>query len=120
MVAYVDPDPIGKDYAEKYNFFPTTNYSSLKDMLNNEKLDLLMVGSPNHLHLEHIKEGLESGLKIFAEKLERGDLQIAKSKSTNKVNRVIVTKHKKLIQKISNYMGFKSIPSVKKIIDETL
>ena len=21
MVAYVDPDPIGKDYAEKYNFF---------------------------------------------------------------------------------------------------
>ena len=68
MVAYVDPDPIGKDYAEKYNFFPTTNYSSLKDMLNNEKLDLLMVGSPNHLHLEHIKEGLESGLKIFAEK----------------------------------------------------
>ena len=68
MVAYVDPDPIGKDYAEKNNFFPSTQYSNLKDMLNNEKLDLLMVGSPNHLHLEHIKEGLESGLKIFAEK----------------------------------------------------
>ena len=68
MVAYVDPDPVGKDYAEKYKFFPSTQYSSLKDMLNNEKLDLLMVGSPNHLHLEHIKEGLESGLKIFAEK----------------------------------------------------
>ena len=66
MVAYVDPDPIGKDYAEKYNFFPKTKYSSLKHMINNEKLDLLMVGSPNHLHLEHIKEGLESGLKIFA------------------------------------------------------
>jgi len=68
MVAYVDPDPIGKDYAEKNNFFPSTQYSNLKDMLNNEKLDLLIVGSPNHLHLEHIKEGLESGLKIFAEK----------------------------------------------------
>ena len=68
MVAYVDPDPIGKDYAEKNNFFPSTQYSNLKDMLNNEKLDLLMVGSPNHLHLEHIKEGLESGIKIFAEK----------------------------------------------------
>ena len=25
MVAYVDPDPVGKEYAEKYNFFPTTN-----------------------------------------------------------------------------------------------
>ena len=68
MVAYVDPEPIGKDYAEKNNFFPSTQYSNLKDMLNNEKLDLLIVGSPNHLHLEHIKEGLESGLQIFAEK----------------------------------------------------
>ena len=68
MVAYVDPDPIGKDYAEKNNFFPSAQYSTLKDMISNEKLDLLMVGSPNHLHLEHIKEGLESGLKIFAEK----------------------------------------------------
>ena len=37
-------------------------------MIDNEKLDLLMIGSPNHLHLEHIKEGLSAGLKIFAEK----------------------------------------------------
>ena len=37
-------------------------------MIENESLDLLMIGSPNHLHLEHIKEGLNSGLKIFAEK----------------------------------------------------
>ena len=68
MVAYVDPNPIGKDYAQKNNFFPSNQYSDLKDMLSSEKLDLLMIGSPNHLHLEHIKEGLESGLKIFAEK----------------------------------------------------
>ena len=27
-----------------------------------------MVGSPNHLHLPHIKEGLQAGLTIFAEK----------------------------------------------------
>ena len=68
MIAYVDPNPIGKDYAEKNNFFPSTNYSSLKSMIENEKLDLLMVGSPNHLHLPHIKEGLQAGLTIFAEK----------------------------------------------------
>jgi predicted dehydrogenase len=37
-------------------------------MLANEKLDLLMIGSPNHLHLEHIKIGLNAGIKIFAEK----------------------------------------------------
>ena len=68
VVAFVDPDPIGKDYAEKYDLFPSSQYSSLNDMLLNENLDLLMVGSPNHLHLDHIKQGLEAGLKIFAEK----------------------------------------------------
>ena len=68
LIAYVDPLPIGKEYAEKNNFFPKKEYSSLNEMLSNEKLDLLMIGSPNHLHLEHIKIGLNSGIKIFAEK----------------------------------------------------
>ena len=68
LIAYVDPKPIGKHYAEKHNFFPTKEYSNLNDMLSNEKLDLLMIGSPNHLHLEHITIGLHAGIKIFAEK----------------------------------------------------
>ena len=68
LIAYVDPKPIGKHYAEKHNFFPTKEYSNLNDMLSNEKLDLLMIGSPNHLHLEHITIGLQAGIKIFAEK----------------------------------------------------
>ena len=51
LVAFVDPQPIGRDYAEKNNFFPTKEYASLNEMLSNEKLDLLMIGSPNHLHL---------------------------------------------------------------------
>ncbi len=68
MVAYVDPQPIGKEFAEKNNFFPNKSYSSLKEMLDQEKLDMLMIGSPNHLHLDHIKLGLRAGLQIFAEK----------------------------------------------------
>ena len=68
LIAYVDPLPIGREYAEKNNFFPTKEYSTLNEMLSNEKLELLMIGSPNHLHLEHIKIGLNSGIKIFAEK----------------------------------------------------
>ena len=68
MVAFVDPQPIGQKFAESKNIFPTKEYESLPEMLRNEKLDLLMVGSPNHLHLEHIKIGLEFGVKIFAEK----------------------------------------------------
>ena len=68
LVAYVDPLPIGKEYAKKNNFFPTKQYDSLEDMLKNESLDLLMIGSPNHLHLDHIKVGLNAGVRIFAEK----------------------------------------------------
>jgi len=68
LVAFVDPQPIGRDYAERNHFFPPQEYSSLNEMLSNEKLDLLMIGSPNHLHLDHIKIGLNAGIKIFAEK----------------------------------------------------
>ena len=68
MVAFVDPQPIGRKFAESKNIFPIKEYKTLSEMLKAEKLDLLMVGSPNHLHLEHIKIGLEFGLKIFAEK----------------------------------------------------
>ena len=68
LIAYTDPLPIGREYAEKNNFFPKKSYPTLKEMISSESLDLLMIGSPNHLHLEHIKEGLSSGLKIFAEK----------------------------------------------------
>ena len=68
LVAYVDPQPIGKTYAVKNNFFPQKKYQTLNEMITNEKLDLLMIGSPNHLHLEHISEGLKAGLRIFAEK----------------------------------------------------
>ena len=68
LVAFVDPQPIGRDYAERNHFFPPQEYSSLNEMLLSEKLDLLMIGSPNHLHLDHIKIGLNAGIKIFAEK----------------------------------------------------
>ena len=68
IVAFVDPKPIGKNFAEQNNFFPSKQYDTLNEMLKKEKLDLLMVGSPNYLHIEHIQKGLEEGVKIFAEK----------------------------------------------------
>ena len=68
IVAFVDPKPIGKKFAEQNNFFPSKQYDSLNEMLKKEQLDLLMVGSPNYLHIKHIQKGLEEGVKIFAEK----------------------------------------------------
>ena len=68
IVAFVDPKPIGKKFAEQNNFFPSKQHDSLNEMLKKEQLDLLMIGSPNYLHIKHIQKGLEEGVKVFAEK----------------------------------------------------
>ena len=68
VVAYVDDAPAGLSYAQEHGVSVGKQYGSLDAMLDNEQLDLLMVGSPNHLHLGHIRTGLERGQKIFTEK----------------------------------------------------
>lgn len=67
LVAYVDPDPCGLSLLTNHSS-KLTQYEDLKQMINRCNLDLLWVASPNHLHFEHIKAGLEAGLKVFSEK----------------------------------------------------
>ncbi len=86
FVGYVDPTPVGHsipngvlgldpdgrprdlgpEMSEPLDAGPS--YETITEMHKAQNLDLLMVGSPNHLHLAHIREGLELGLKIFTEK----------------------------------------------------
>lgn len=68
VVAHVDPEPFGLKYTEEFDIDVGTHHGDLEAMLAQEKLDLLMVGSPNHMHLGHIRTGLEHGLKVFTEK----------------------------------------------------
>lgn len=68
VVAHVDPEPFGLSNTEQYGIPTGTHYETLEAMLDNEQLDLLMVGSPNHMHLGHIRTGLEHGAKVFTEK----------------------------------------------------
>ena len=68
VVGYVDPTPAGLPYTEQHGVSVGRQFDSLDAMLDEGKLDLLMVGSPNHLHLEHIRNGLNRGMKIFTEK----------------------------------------------------
>jgi predicted dehydrogenase len=68
VVAHVDPQPAGLAYTQQFDIAVGTSYESLEQMLTREKLDLLMVGSPNHMHLDHIRIGLEHGVKVFTEK----------------------------------------------------
>jgi predicted dehydrogenase len=68
VVAHVDPEPAGLSYTNEFGVSVGKAYSDLPAMLKSENLDLLMVGSPNHMHLEHIRIGLDHGMKIFTEK----------------------------------------------------
>ena len=64
FVGYYDPQPshldmIGADIPR---------FDDVAGMLADTKPDLFFVGSPNCFHLEHIKLGLEAGVRIFTEK----------------------------------------------------
>ena len=68
VTGYVDPEPAGLPQLQKQGLSVCSAYASLDDLIAKEQFDVLMVGSPNHLHLEHIRKGLEAGKKVFAEK----------------------------------------------------
>lgn len=68
IMGYVDPEPTGRAYLESIGVSPGRPYDRLETMLDNVLPDLLLVGSPNHMHIGHLITGLERGVRIFAEK----------------------------------------------------
>jgi len=68
VAGVVDPEPAGLAYARSHGIAIGRFHDSLGDMLAAEPLDLLMIGSPNHLHLDHLTVGLAAGARIFCEK----------------------------------------------------
>ena len=67
---FYDPadEPNGSAILAAAGIHLTERYGALEDLLAHGKPDLLLVGSPNSHHLEHIRAGLESGVRIFSEK----------------------------------------------------
>jgi predicted dehydrogenase len=68
IAGYVDPAPAGMKTLDEHGISPGKVYETPQDLIANETFDLLMIGSPNHMHLEHIRIGLEAGCKVFSEK----------------------------------------------------
>lgn len=68
IVGYVDPEPAGLPGLQAKGISAGKAYGTPEELIASEALDLLMIGSPNHMHLDHIRLGLEAGLKIFCEK----------------------------------------------------
>lgn len=66
VMGYVDPQPCGLEpLREKVKV--GESYPDIQALLA-AKPEFLFIASPNHLHLEHIRAGLEAGMRMFVEK----------------------------------------------------
>lgn len=68
ILGYFDPEPAGLPTLEMHGISPGRRHASAEELVQSGGYDLLMIGSPNHMHLDHIRLGLEAGDKIFSEK----------------------------------------------------
>ena len=68
IVGYVDPAPAGLPGLQAAGVSVGVSYETPEQLIAAGGFDLLMIGSPNHLHLDHIRLGLQAGLTVFTEK----------------------------------------------------
>lgn len=67
LVAVADPGPGHDDRLAEAG--PAHRYADAGEMLSRHRFDLLVIGSPNHLHLDHLRQALATDTPhIFAEK----------------------------------------------------
>lgn len=68
VAGYVDPAPVGASIMASFGIDPGRAYGDVAELLADGPFDLVMIGSPNHLHLEHLTAAFAAGFPIFAEK----------------------------------------------------
>jgi predicted dehydrogenase len=68
IAGYSDPAPVGLPILEAHDIAAGRAHASAYDLLQDGSFDLVMIGSPNHLHLEHLMEAFAAGFPVFCEK----------------------------------------------------
>ena len=68
VAGYADPAPVGLSILSEFGVDPGRAYASEAALLADGPFDLVMIGSPNHLHLAHLQAAMAAGYPIFAEK----------------------------------------------------
>jgi predicted dehydrogenase len=68
VAGHVDPSPVGLPILAQHGIEAGRAYADVAEMLAAGPFDLVMIGSPNHLHLEHLEAVLTAGYPIFCEK----------------------------------------------------
>jgi predicted dehydrogenase len=68
LAGYADPSPVGLPILRERNITTGRAYPGAAALLADGPFDMVMIGSPNHLHCEHLLAAFEAGFPIFAEK----------------------------------------------------
>jgi predicted dehydrogenase len=79
---YVDEHPVGAPILDAAGILPGRAFATPEALLAAGPYDLVTIGSPNHLHFEHLTAAFAAGYPIFAEKpivrTEAESLQLAR------------------------------------------
>lgn len=65
---YFDPEPVGLAQLNSEGISPGTVYTSVEQAVTSGGRDLILIGSPNHLHAEHLMLALYGQTPVFVEK----------------------------------------------------
>ncbi len=68
VACHVDPAPVGAPILAAAGIDAGRPCASVADLLARGPYDLVMIGTPNHLHLEHLNQAMDAGWPVFAEK----------------------------------------------------
>jgi len=68
IAGYSDPAPVGVPILAEHGIEPGRAYAGAHALLKDGPFDLVMIGSPNHLHYEHLLAAFAAGYPVFAEK----------------------------------------------------
>jgi predicted dehydrogenase len=68
IVGHVDPAPAGLPGLAAAGIGAGRAYDAIDAMITTERPDLVMIGSPNFLHLDHLRQALRHDVPVFCEK----------------------------------------------------
>lgn len=68
VAGYADPAPVGLPILAEHGIDPGRAYADERALMADGPFDLVIIGSPNHLHLTHLEAALTAGWPIFCEK----------------------------------------------------
>ena len=76
VAAQTDPAPVGAPILAEAGIEMGVDCPNVAALLARGPYDLVMIGSPNHLHFEHLSQALDAGWPVFAENGGRWGLDV--------------------------------------------